>query len=133
EHDESTEQEWSEEIEVISSLSSPEGVHGGERRSVYRFDLVSFSLSRNLSIFVSEKAILSLSATNRRISLSSWLLEETIRLLRWLSSRRKSLTISLSVCFVDGKGLLSLCMWIYWNRKVRIFFAVALVDGAFSR
>ena len=28
EHDESTEQEWSEEVEVISSLSSPEGVHG---------------------------------------------------------------------------------------------------------
>ncbi|CAN6993426.1 unnamed protein product [Brassica oleracea var. botrytis] len=42
------------------------------------------------------------------LSLSSWLLEETIRLLRWLSSRRKSLIISLSVCLVDGKGLLSL-------------------------
>lgn len=27
-HDESTEQEWSEEIEVISFLSSPEGVKG---------------------------------------------------------------------------------------------------------
>ena len=28
EHDESTKQEWSKEVEVISSLSSPEGVDG---------------------------------------------------------------------------------------------------------
>ncbi|KAL0681465.1 hypothetical protein Bca4012_048312 [Brassica carinata] len=55
---------------------------GGERRSVYQFDLVSFSLSRKTSPSSSPR--------------------------RWLSSRRKSLTISLSVCFVGDKGLLSL-------------------------
>ncbi|CAN6840520.1 unnamed protein product [Brassica oleracea] len=55
---------------------------GDERRSVYRFDLVSFSLSRETSPSSSQR--------------------------RWLSSRRKSLIISLSVCLVDGKGLLSL-------------------------
>ncbi|KAF3538228.1 hypothetical protein F2Q69_00019121 [Brassica cretica] len=134
-----------------------EGVKGGVCIGLISFH--SLSLAKPLHLRLREGDSLSLSAVPRRngdnpslrgsaskrnrlfpwlvdeptnLSLSSWLLEETIRLLKWLSSRRKSLTISLSVCLVDGKGLLSL-LWIYWNRKVRYFFAVALVDGAFSR
>ncbi|KAF3505867.1 hypothetical protein F2Q69_00008410 [Brassica cretica] len=41
----------------------------------------------------------------------------------------KSLIISLSVGLLVGKGRRSLSGWINWNRKVRFFLAVDLVDG----
>uniref|UniRef100_A0A0D3ECE3 Myb-like domain-containing protein n=1 Tax=Brassica oleracea var. oleracea TaxID=109376 RepID=A0A0D3ECE3_BRAOL len=44
---------------------------------------------------------------------------------------RKSLIISLTVGILDGEEplSLSLSLWINWNRKVRLFLLVALVDG----
>ncbi|KAG2276628.1 hypothetical protein Bca52824_059183 [Brassica carinata] len=41
----------------------------------------------------------------------------------------KSLIIYLAVGLLVGKGRRSLSGWINWNRKVRFFLAVALVDG----
>ncbi|KAF3569644.1 hypothetical protein DY000_02017797 [Brassica cretica] len=136
-------------------LGTRVGERRGERRSVCSVCLVSLETSLenspsssprraivSLSVVPRRKAILPLRGSSlsvdRRRNDNSLSLRGSSRKQRrsYLSlgccrRGRKSLIISLTVGILDGEEplSLSLSLWINWNRKVRLFLLVALVDG----